>query len=142
MYEWNVLVSLSKPFLWAFLPDRVVGVHTFYVCGKKIESYLSDRLVLFICKSSRNLWTSSLPLLSPETLSWLSKLNFLLKCTLLYFVQMDDYPPHKRIAKYPYLEIETSLVGKRKTIAVCRPDNKQNRYKPVKNVNMRSFALE
>ena len=47
--------------------------------------------------------------------------------------------PHKLIAKYPYL---TSLVSKRKTIPICRPDNKQNRCKLVKNVNMRSFALE
>ena len=56
---------------------------------------------------------------------------------------MDDYPPHKRIGNYPYLlKIETSLVSKRKTIPVCRPSNKQNRCKLVKNVNMRSFALE
>ena len=47
---------------------------------------------------------------------------------LVLFVQIDDYP-HKRMGKYPHLVIGTSLVSKSTTIAICRPDNKQNRWK-------------
>ena len=41
-----------------------------------------------------------------------------------------------------YRKLETSLGSKNTTTAVCRPDNKQNRCKLRKNVNVRSFTLE
>ena len=70
-----------------------VGVHIvyIYVCGQKIfESYFSDRLTFsnIHCRTSHQIYRLARPLLSPETLSSMSKLRiFLFNVHLALFVR-------------------------------------------------------
>ena len=64
-----------------------------FVDQKKIESYFSDRLTFSNIhdRTSRRIYRLALPLLSPETLSSLSKLRiFLFNVHLALFVRMDN----------------------------------------------------
>ena len=64
-----------------------------FVDKKKFESYFSDRLTFSNIRgrTSRRIYRLDLPLLSPETLSSLSKLRiFLHNVHIALFVRMDD----------------------------------------------------
>ena len=63
------------------------------IVDKKIELYFSDRLTFSNIRgrTSRQIYRLALPLLSPETLSLLSKSRiFLYNVHLALFVRMDD----------------------------------------------------
>ena len=54
---------------------------------------------------------------------------------------MDDTITHTNESVSTVIYIGTSLGSKSTTVAVCKPDNKQNRCKMGKNLNMRSSVL-
>ena len=65
----------------------------------------------------------------------------------LFVQRMTQLKSHNLISKYRHLAnclwklaVEVRVVAT--TVAICRPDNKQNRCGLGKNVNVRSSALE
>ena len=85
----------------------------------------------------------ALPLCTPETLSSLSKLRiFLYNAHLALFLRrMTKLRSHKPTGKYRHFT-NFDLGSKSTTVAVCRPDDQQNRCGLGKSVNVRSSTLE
>ena len=61
-----------------------------------------------------------------------------------HLAKNDTITVTKLIGKYRHLALTLELAfgSKSTTVAVCRPDNKHNRCRLGKNVNVRSSALE
>ena len=106
------------------------------------KKFFSDQLTFSNIRSrtSRRIYRLALPLRAPETLSSLSKSRIMHTFSIC---PKDDTitvaQSHQQVSSFSKLTLELALeVRKSTTVAVGRPDNKQNHCRTGEEVNVTS----